>query len=550
MKTKTIQPYIVAALCATAVPGYGGDAPGPNSSSAEVSPAMQELLDYAARVEGRDAAQPQVRTTAKPASQGVAAVFDKAKAAADDGSVDFFGFYPGMDRADLDALVAYYGLKEGEWAAEGDPVHDIQFTLKGVRRVTRGGNTYDELEEAVANRVGDLQYNTKPGLPTMWREYKTIDGVLVTMSEAAVPSEGIPAGLRLADGFAEVERMEKNLVARRAQATRELDAVLSMGRKIRSASGFDGVILAASYAKELGVDFDADDPYGSGERLGQRLKELEKEWRGKLEGADRELARLRDAYPEVYKERDAAEQKAREEAQKARGESYAVARSFRTEAKTISISDAVAIELQSVPGGLWFGKTEVTQAQWEAVMGAPCSIPKWISEFIGNDLPAIDISWDDCQEFLKKLNELPAVKQSGLVFRLPAYAEWEAACRAGASGDYCRLADGTEITKETLGQVAWFEDNSDKKTHPVGQKQPNAFGLYDMHGNVCEWCQEEFGMVESKAKGKDYEHKRVHRGGCWLGEARYCESSDRSISSPNRGSTSIGFRLCAEAAVK
>ena len=543
MKTKTIQPYIVAALCATAVPGYGGDAPGPNSSSAEVSPAMQELLDYAARVEGRDAAQPQVRTTAKPASQGVVAVFDKAKAAADDGSVDFFGFYPGMDRADLDALVAYYGLKEGEWAAEGDPVHDIQFTLKGVRRVTRGGNTYDELEEAVANRVGDLRYNTKPGLPTMWREYKTIDGVLVTMSEAAVPSEGIPAGLRLADGFAEVERMEKNLVARRAQATRELDAVLSMGRKIRSASGFDGVILAASYAKELGVDFDADDPYGSGERLGQRLKELEKEWRGKLEGADRELARLRDAYPEVYKERDAAEQKAREEAQKARGESSAVARPFRTEAKTISISDAVAIELQSVPGGLWFGKTEVTQAQWEAVMGAPCPISKYVyPQLIGSDFPAVKVSWDDCQEFLRKLNALPVVKESGLVFRLPTEEEWENACRSGSEGKYCLLADGTEITEETIGRVAWFKDNSEGKMHSVGQKEPNAWGLYDMFGNVLEWT--------STAETSTVGEVRIYRSQSVDSPADFCVFSFREGIPPNRGSTSIGFRLCAEAAAK
>ena len=88
------------------------------------------------------------------------------------------------------------------------------------------------------------------------------------------------------------------------------------------------------------------------------------------------------------------------------------------------------------------------------------------------------------------LNSMPEVKKSGLTFRLPTEKEWEYACRAASTGDYCKLADGTEITKGTLGDVAWYEDNSGKKTHPVGQKKPNAFGLHDMHGNVLEWCED------------------------------------------------------------
>lgn len=186
------------------------------------------------------------------------------------------------------------------------------------------------------------------------------------------------------------------------------------------------------------------------------------------------------------------------------------------------------------------GKYEVTQSQWEAIMGENPS------HFKGADNPVENVSWDDCQEFLEKLNALPAVKESGLVFRLPTDAEWEYACRAGATGKYCKLANGTEITEDTLGQVAWFDVNSDKKTHPVGQKQPNAFGLHDMHGNVWEWCQEEYGEVASWAKGEDYEHDRVRRGGSWNRSAWDCESSDQYSDSPSFRHYNLGFRLCAD----
>ena len=183
------------------------------------------------------------------------------------------------------------------------------------------------------------------------------------------------------------------------------------------------------------------------------------------------------------------------------------------------------------------GKFPVTQAQWEAVMGANPS------EFKGADRSVEQVSWDDCQKFLKKLNASPAAQAAGLVFRLPAEDEWEFACRAGATGDYCKLADGTEITAETLGEVAWFEDNSGKETHPVGRKKPNAFGLYDMHGNVEEWtataCDED-GTV-----GAEDGELHVARGGSCYDSAGYCESSIRCWSSPSYRNRSLGFRLCA-----
>ena len=152
------------------------------------------------------------------------------------------------------------------------------------------------------------------------------------------------------------------------------------------------------------------------------------------------------------------------------------------EAATKAAMAKLSDEIVPIPGKDYaMGKFEVTQALWFAVMG------KKPSEFKGADLPVENVSWNDCQEFLKKLNARPEVKASGRTYRLPTVDEWEFACRAGATGDYCKLADGTEITENTLDDVAWFEDNSDWKTHPVGQKKPNAFGLYDMQGNVGEW---------------------------------------------------------------
>lgn len=122
-------------------------------------------------------------------------------------------------------------------------------------------------------------------------------------------------------------------------------------------------------------------------------------------------------------------------------------------------------------------------------MGKLLHLPNHEPSCVNADSPVVFVSWNDCQQFLEKLNALPAVAESGLVFRLPSKSEWQYACRAGAMEEYCLLADGTEITRETLGEVAWYKDNSGNNLHPVGQKTPNAFGLYDMLGNVWEWTQ-------------------------------------------------------------
>jgi len=219
---------------------------------------------------------------------------------------------------------------------------------------------------------------------------------------------------------------------------------------------------------------------------------------------------------------------AEEEAAPAK-EKAAKRKAAKKKARTVdpAVVEGILASMVPIPGKDYrMGKFPVTQAQWEAVMG------KNPSEFKGADRPVETVSWDDCQAFLKTLNATPAAKASGLVFRLPEEDEWEYACRAGATGKYCKLADGTEITEDTLGEVAWFDENSVGKTHPVGRKKPNAFGLYDMHGNVSEWT--------NTADGGS-----VDRGGCWDCSARDCGSSCPSRRAPDSRECNLGFRLCA-----
>lgn len=192
------------------------------------------------------------------------------------------------------------------------------------------------------------------------------------------------------------------------------------------------------------------------------------------------------------------------------------------------INDMVAI-----PGkGCKMGKYEVTQAQWEALMeGNP-------SNFKNPDNPVDSVSWRDCREFMNRLNLLPAVKEAGLVFRLPSDTEWRDACRADSNGsyaEYCNLADGTQITKDTIGEVAWYSDNSGDKTHPVGQKKPNAYGLYDMLGNVSEWT----------GSPDDPPVTPIDRGGCYGIGKSDCKSSFGYGHGTDYKHKSIGFRLFA-----
>ena len=175
------------------------------------------------------------------------------------------------------------------------------------------------------------------------------------------------------------------------------------------------------------------------------------------------------------------------------------------------------------------GKTEVTQAQWEAVMG---NRPSY---FGGDARPVEQVSWYDAQQFIERLNGL----DDGYTYRLPTEAEWEYACRAGSSGDY----DGK------LEAMAWYDANSQQMTHQVATKQPNAWGLYDMLGNVFEWCQDYYDQgyyAQSPAadpQGPESGPFRVKRGGSWMFTADFARPAARDLFSPGYRYNFVGFRL-------
>ncbi len=177
----------------------------------------------------------------------------------------------------------------------------------------------------------------------------------------------------------------------------------------------------------------------------------------------------------------------------------------------------------------YIGKTEVTQALWEAVMG---SNP---SNFEGDNLPVEEVSWSDCQEFILELNRL-----TGKQFRLPTEAEWEYAARGGnQSKGY--IYSGSNNANE----VAWCDGGNG--THPVGTKQPNELGLYDMSGNVWEWCADWYGGYSSGAQtdptGPASGSDRVERGGSWNNDAWLCRSTGRFNDPPSFRVNFLGLRL-------
>jgi formylglycine-generating enzyme required for sulfatase activity/serine/threonine protein kinase len=182
------------------------------------------------------------------------------------------------------------------------------------------------------------------------------------------------------------------------------------------------------------------------------------------------------------------------------------------------------------------GVYEVTQKQYQRVMG-----PK-PSAFPGPQNPVEQVSWDDAVEFCRKLSAMPEEKAAGYVYRLPTEAEWEYACRAGTDTKYSFGDDESQ-----LGDYAWYDRNSEKKTHPVGQKKPNPWGLYDMHGNVWEWCQDWEGNYPSGAAvdptGPPSASSRVLRGGSLGNGTVYCRTADRNGTLPGVRGNNFGLRV-------
>jgi formylglycine-generating enzyme required for sulfatase activity len=194
--------------------------------------------------------------------------------------------------------------------------------------------------------------------------------------------------------------------------------------------------------------------------------------------------------------------------------------------------------------GYFIQTTPVTQGQWKEVMGDNPS------NFFqgGEECPVEGVSLNDCLEFIWRVNN-----KKNYPYRLPTEAEWEYACRAGARTSFFNGEIAMELSchlDPCLDAVGWYCGNSGEKTHPVAEKQPNAWGLFDMHGNVCEWCDDQYGEYpvapQVDPQGVTLGRGCVLRGGSWLSESRDCRAARRFCYSPNFRSNFVGFRLIRE----
>jgi len=181
------------------------------------------------------------------------------------------------------------------------------------------------------------------------------------------------------------------------------------------------------------------------------------------------------------------------------------------------------------------GKTEVTQAEWKSIMG---DNPSWFSggsKGCGDNCPVEQVSWNDVKVFIQKLNA-----KTGKQYRLPSEAEWEYACRAGGKHEYCG--------SDTVDSIAWYSGNSGQKTHPVAGKQANAFGWYDMSGNVWEWVEDSYhdsyaGAPNDGSAWQGNNSRRVLRGGSWYYDPQYTRAAVRYGDGPAYRNFNYGFRL-------
>lgn len=201
--------------------------------------------------------------------------------------------------------------------------------------------------------------------------------------------------------------------------------------------------------------------------------------------------------------------------------------------------------LVSISRGFYMQTTEVTQAQWKAVMD---NNPSHFKN-VGWKHPVEQVSYREVQEFIRKLN----ATEAGATYRLPTESEWEYACRAGTRAVFhikVTKAEDRPGYSESLGQAAWYYRNAQKNTHPVGTREANTWGLYDMHGNVWEWCSDWLAPYPFNAvvdpQGPATGHARIRRGGSWSHYPMFCRSANRSWFNPHDSSADTGFRLVRE----
>ncbi|MBX2822894.1 MAG: formylglycine-generating enzyme family protein [Rhodothermaceae bacterium] len=200
---------------------------------------------------------------------------------------------------------------------------------------------------------------------------------------------------------------------------------------------------------------------------------------------------------------------------------------------SLAYPDEQPVHQVTISQPFYMSKTEVTQAQWTAIMGKNPSL------FIGESRPVDNIGPPDIQAFLRALN---AATDCASCYRLPTEAEWEYAARAGSKA---RFSFGADL--DSLAFYAWYAKNAEYKTHPVAQKKPNAWGLYDMHGNVYEWVQDLYGPYPSSPTtdptGSEDGNEYILRGGSWTDAERELRVTYRDYYAPNHRHNFFGFRL-------
>jgi formylglycine-generating enzyme required for sulfatase activity len=193
--------------------------------------------------------------------------------------------------------------------------------------------------------------------------------------------------------------------------------------------------------------------------------------------------------------------------------------------------------------GFYLQTTEVSQAQWQAVMGINPS------EYRGDDLPVHNISWIDAKKFIRRLNQL----EGDTLYQLPSEAQWEYACRAGSQKAFANgaLTVPGSAVDSLLDKVGWYKANARQAPHPAASKSPNAWGLYDMHGNVWEWTEDWWESWYGKFSGSPVNDPlgppkgrfKIYRGGGWFAEAPYQRCASRRRAEPGSKSPGIGFRI-------